>query len=60
VDESLEFYDPTERKPPMGKKIYLLTRFGTTIVGTWGEGCIGWRPLFKATARMKQIIEGKA
>jgi hypothetical protein len=60
VDASLEYYDPKERPPPMGQKIYLLTRFGTAIVGTWGEWCIGWRPLFRATAGMKQMIEGKA
>lgn len=58
VDDTLEYYKPTEYPPPLGEKIYLYTVGGVGTIGTWGEGCLGWRPMFRASEEMKSQVIG--
>lgn len=59
-EEPCYYLDPEEHPPPIGQKMYLLTRFGTAIVGTWSTdgSVIGWRPLYRMTPKQKAIIRG--
>ena len=55
VDPGDYWLDPKEHTPPLGSKIFILTRLFVAIVGRWDADAQnkGWRPLFKIPAGMR-------
>lgn len=49
--------NPDEDTPPKGQKLFLLTREGCAVIGMWGEGFVGWHPLFRVSESIRRKMK---
>ncbi len=57
-DEPTTWLHPLEHKPPLRRKLQLLTYTGIAVYGTWSweGGFIAWAPCLKIPQRFKDMI----
>jgi len=56
TEEGYIAYDPEDKAPPLGVKIYLINRFGVAVLGEWSDSgeYIAWAPLLKVPKSVKE------
>lgn len=49
-----EWLNPVKYPPPRNEKINLLTQFGISTQGFWGDDCVGWAKLLNTPDDIKE------